>query len=277
MKLSTFTKTIICTLLIFPFLTSCQTTKNNENTISADSYSESEDTEKEEIELPEIVRPADEEISMTAEESIKSAKKKTNAFQDFFTLGNKNELMICDTSSVFTTGISGKPVQKEAIIALNTEDGTAGFGSPYLAAYYIVQFDENGRKKLAKAVENYLSDFENKRLQRKGKNLYKQYGSVNAKLHWGALKSSTPNNGKGPVYFGYGFENQSPYFTISAFPVKNDYYDVAGESTTRESMNLKYYFTKAQAKELVNMLSDEKLQEYLGFTKPFKPEEADEY
>ena len=79
------------------------------------------------------------------------------------------------------------------------------------------------------------------------------------------------------MYYGYSFENKSPYFTISSFPVVNEYYTQAGEATSRESINVKYYFTKAQAKALIDMLSDEKIAGYLGLNKSFVPEEADEY
>ena len=260
-----------------PLIVSCQSSKKAADTVAADSYYEGEGQESVSA-LPEIEKtdPA-EELALTAEESIKQARKKTNALQDFFTLGNKNEMMICDETTLFTTGISGKPAQKDAIIALNTKDGTAGFGSPYLAAYYFIQMDETARHKLARAVDNYYSDFDAKRLERKGKNIYKKYGSIDVKFHWGAVKGSTPNNGTGSLYMGYSFENGSPYFTLMSYPVKNDYYDVVGDSTTRESMTIKYFFTKAQAKDLVTMLSDEKLAEYLGVTKPFIPVEADEY
>ncbi|MBR1640539.1 MAG: hypothetical protein IJ688_14290 [Treponema sp.] len=276
MKISALKKISLCTAILFPILISCQSNKN-QTVIEADSYSEDGADSTESLQLPEVVRTADEEESMTAEESIKSARKPTNAFQDFFSLGNKNELMVCDQTSLFTLGISGKPAQKEAIIALNTKDGTAGFGSAYLAAYYFVQMDEKARHQLAKAVENYLSDFENKRLQRKGNKRFKQYGSMDVKLHWGSIKSSTPNNGSGQMYLGYSFENKSPYFTLFCYPIKNDYYDVVGDSAARESLSIKYFFTKAQAQDLVNLLSDNKIAEYLGITKPFIPVDADEY
>ena len=277
MKITKITKTTILSTAILMMFTACQSTAKEKNIIQADNYSESAE-ENESLELPEIVKPAEEETSeITAEEAIKSARKKTNFLQEMVTLGNKNEVMICDQTSLFTLGISGKPAQKEAVIALNLKDGTAGFGSQYLAAYYFVQMDESARKKLAKAVDNYISDFENKRLNRKEKNSYKKYGSMTVKLHWGSLKGSTPNYGSGKMSIGYTFEKSSPYFTLSAFPVQNDYYEYAGESTTRESMSVKYYFTKAQARDLVTMLSDENLSQYLGLTKKIVPVEADEY
>ncbi len=273
-------KTLALSLMItLPFLVSCQSTKGEASAIEADVYSEeNEENNADEVSaLPEVVRTPKEEEALTASDSIKSAKKKTSRLQDMFTLGNRNEIMFCEETTLFTTGLYGKPAQKEAYIVLNTKDGTAGFGSQYLAAFYYVQMDEKARNKLKKAVENYLSDFENKRLQRKGRNLHKQYGTMDAKLQWGSLKTSTPNNGTGTFFLGYSFENKSPFFTISCYPVMNNYYETAGDATTRESIQVKYYFTKAQAAALVEYLSDEKIAEYLGYSKTFVPEEMDEY
>ena len=268
MKISKIIKTFFFLTAIIPTFLSCQSSKNLE-TIPGDSYSEEG--------LPEVISSTGNENQLSTEENIKNAKKQTSAFQDFFSLGNKDEIMLCETTSFFTKSMTGKPAQKEAVIALNTKNGTAGFGSAYMAAYYYVQMDQNARQKLAKAVEQYLSDFENKRLNRKGKNTFKNYGSISVTLQWGSLKSSTPNNGEGPLYLGYSFENKSPYFTLTAFPIQNNYYEVVGESTTRESLNLKYLFTKAQAQELVRLLSEDKISEYLGLTKPMISVENDEY
>ena len=97
-------------------------------------------------------------------------------------------------------------------------------------------------------------------------------------LDWGTVASSTPNNGSGQGYCGYEFEKGSPYFTISNFPFVNDYYEVVKGSTTRESMGLKFYFTKSQAKQLAAFLSNEVIYKALTDAKViFIPTQADEY
>ena len=116
--------------------------------------------------------------------------------------------------------------EKQATLVINTENYNAGFGSSYMAAYYIVTFDESAREKLIKSINNYLEDFENKRLQRNDKKTYQAYGKIPMHLDWGTVASSTPNNGSGQGYCGYEFEKGSPYFTISNFPFVNDYYEV---------------------------------------------------
>lgn len=205
-------------------------------------------------------------------------KKKKNPIQDFFTFGNKDDYIRYDTTTVFAKELTGRLNEKDADIYLRTDDFMAGFGSYYLASYYIVQFDDANKEILAKAVENYLDDFENKRLNRKGKKTEKTYGKINYRLDWGPISSSTPNHGKGTGYLGYEFVKGSPYFTISNYPFENEYYKVAGDATTRESQTLKYFFTKAQARQLVERTQNEYIKKVLSGTNELPAAtEADEY
>lgn len=60
----------------------------------------------------------------------------------------------------------------------------------------------------------------------------------------------------------------------------NNHWDVVGDSTSVESMSLKYYFTKSQAMQLCSMLEDEKIASYVtGFSSDefLTPEKNDEY
>ena len=105
-----------------------------------------------------------------------------------------------------------------------------GWGSYYLLAYYYIQFDDANRWKLLNAIDNYFSDFENKNLQRKGKDTERTYGKVSYRLDWGSVSSTTQNHGTGDGYMGYNFMKGSPYFTIKNFPFKNDHFDDASET-----------------------------------------------
>ena len=73
---------------------------------------------------------------------------------------------------------------------------------------------------------------------------------------------------------------QSPYFTISAYPTHNDYYEIVGDTVSTESMRIKFFFTKAQLNDLVNMISEENiaaaLSEYFE-TNYYKSAAVDEY
>lgn len=246
-KLSIITITLLSSLLLF----SCASSKNIED-VQLDSYAGENEEEPVKIESKKT-------STTNTKSNSKTKKKKTfsEGVKDFFTFGNKNDFVKTDSSSVFTTTATGSIKLQDSQIFISTKEDLAGFGSAYMAAYYIVLMDTDSRAKLAKAFDSYLSDFDNKRLNRKDTKSFKKYGTFKTTLNWGPLEATTPNHGSGTAYLGYEFKKNSPYFVLSNYAYYNDYYDVAGDSTTRESMNLKYYFTKAQMKELLSMIDEE--------------------
>lgn len=265
-------KTIVCVLVFALLLSSCTSTKNQE-TVPVDNYDSltaSSDSEQIVIEKSE---------SQNKNQNL-NKKKEKNAFEKFFTFGNKDDFVYVDEFSVFTTGALGGIKQKKADFMIAPEKQTAGFGSTYMAAYYIVQMNEESRKSFINAVNQYFSDFENKRLERKGRNTFKKYGNINVHLDWGTIASSTPNNADGKAMIGYEFIKNSPYFSITMYPMHNNHWDVVGDATSKESMSLKYYFTKAQALQFINSLEEKSITKLLlGYSSDeyLTPEEIDEY
>ena len=154
---------------------------------------------------------------------------------------------------------------------ISVDDLNSGFGSAYMAAYYILTMDEISRQKFIDSFNRYCSDFENKKLNRKGSKTYKIYGSTDVHLDWGTIKTSTPNNADAKALLGYEFQNKSPYFTITIFPVHNNHYDIVGDSTSKESLSLKYFFTKSQALQLCSFLEQKITSETMDIVN------ADEY
>lgn len=265
-------KTIVCVLVFALLLSSCTSTKNQE-TVPVDNYDSltaSSDSEQISIEKSE---------SQNKNQNL-NKKKEKNAFEKFFTFGNKDDFVYGDEFSVFTPGTLGGIKQKKADFMIAPEKQTAGFGSTYMAAYYIVQMNEESRKSFINAVNQYFSDFENKKLERKGRNTFKKYGNINVHLDWGTIASSTPNNADGKAMIGYEFIKNSPYFSITMYPMHNNHWDVVGDATSIESMSLKYYFTKAQALQFINSLEEKSITKLLlGYSSDeyLTPEEIDEY
>ena len=258
-----FLISILSTSIIF---SACQSSKNN--VTASDTYNDS----------PDLEINAEEQQSEAAETASNTpvTPKKKNALEEFFTYGNRDDYIKYDETSVFVSEFGLK--EKRATVLLRPDNQLAGFGCYTGAVYYIIQFDQVSRKKLADAMENYLSDFENKKLQRKGKHTERSYGKLGYRLDWGSLSSSTPNHGEGSGYAGYEFVKGSPYFTISNYAFYNDAFDEIGDSVTRESAQLTYYFTKSQIKQLVELISEDKITEQLvknGYLRA--PTEADEY
>ncbi len=258
-------------LALFPLvLISCGSTK--EVQASPDTY----------VAADEIAAPdgnPDETTEGKTATTKATGKKKKNAIEEFFTFGNKDDYINFDQTTVFTKEITGM-TEKNANVVIRYDNHMAGFGSYNSAGYYYLQFDKDSRAALAKAAEAYFSDFENKRLQRKGKKTERAYGKIKYMLNWGSISASTPNYGTGEGYLGYEFVKNSPYFTIYNYEFKNDYYERAGDATTRESPFVKYYFTRAQLRNLVQLLSEENITKQIIENDPeyiFVSSEADEY
>ena len=264
-------KTILTSAALIMLLASCGSTKAPQT--SADSYdSEPSAPDTEVSENGEVVEKKAKPVGR--QEQKRTTK---DFFKDVITFTNKEDYIRYDACSLFTPEFGGIKERKSTIL-IDVDDLSAGWGSQYAAAYYIVTFDENARAQLKKAAEQYFSDFENKRLQRKGKHTDRAYGRLGYKLAWGATSATTPNYGKGEGYLGYEFVKNSPYFVIYNYPFENDYYERAGDATTRESMTLRYYFTRAQLRTLLDLISEENVLAQISESNMFQtPTYADEY
>lgn len=245
-------------------LSSCQSTKEE---VSSDSYNQNTKIEvSNETEITEENTESS-ETSETTDETLKTftsqdSKAQNTWAKNLLTLGNKNDYILMeDTSKAIVRDFAGLK-ESDLNFLLRVDSNLAGFGCSIMGAYFIAQFDDVARARIAKAAQQYFDDFENKKLSNK-KNVAKNaYGSINYKLNWGTFKSSTPNNGTGPAYLGYEFVKKQPYFIIWSYPLPNDYYEIAKDSTTRESSSVKFYFTRNQLKKLVEILSEENLENY---------------
>jgi hypothetical protein len=203
-----------------------------------------------------------EDATETMNEKTNAKKKKEKKQFVLFKYGNIGDYISVDETSVFVPNVFGSLKQKKATVTIDPKKNEAGFGSSYLAAYYYLFWDTESRKAFLNSIDSYFSDFENKRLNRKLNTSEKVYGKADVRLRWGALSNSTPNNGKGKMYLGYKFKEKSPFFSITIYPVFNEYSKDTG-AVDKESMMLTYYFNKSQLADLQNMLSDETIAKAL--------------
>lgn len=203
-----------------------------------------------------------EDATETKNEKTNAKKKQEKKQFVLFKYGNIGDYISVDETSVYVQNLFGVLKQKKATVTIDPKRNEAGFGSSYLAAYYYLFWDTESRKAFLNSIDSYFSDFENKRLNRKLNSSEKVYGKSDVRLRWGALSNSTPNNGKGKMYLGYKFKNKSPYFSITIYPVFNEYSKIT-DAVDKESMMLTYYFTKSQLADLKNMLSDETISKAL--------------
>ncbi|MCF0242486.1 MAG: hypothetical protein HUK25_07600 [Treponema sp.] len=240
------TKLLAACVLTVSVLAGCSSTKTDMELESADSYGDS-------------VSVSEEGTKISTDTKADNKKKKKSSG---FTLKNlfKAKFEEIDSGSIFTTKALGGIKQNVTSVVIYPKEEMAGFGSAYMAAYYYLVFDQQNRQALAKYVEQYFSDFENKKLNRDNKNSQKAYGKIQAKVVWGTIKGNTPNYCTGTIYIGYKFVDKSPYFTLSMDKTINEVF-LSGNSSIEESLQLHYFLTKNQASSLVASLSDEKVSE----------------
>ena len=182
-------------------------------------------------------------------------KNKGNAFVNFFT-GGQQDIEI-DMTRVFQKTAFGTLKEEDALCIYNIETGLSGFAAWYRGGMYHVLLNKTGRSLFREAVNRYLDDFENKRLDRKGDRT-KIYGEHPVSLQWGSFATMIGNRARSRVQFGYEFKDGSPYFLLSVPSAENEQYNT-GRSKIAASATLRFYFTKAMTSQMMNALSEEKI------------------
>lgn len=203
--------------------------------------------------------------AQSANNDIFSEKKfktiKDNKPKGLGLFSRKNKNYECGTFFCYAPNQIFKMEEVEGTVYFNAELKMAGFQANYYHQIYYLFMDENSRKKIKENVEQYIKDFEEHSLSKKGKT-YRQYGEVPVRLEWGSISSMVDAYGNGKLQSGYRFHNDSPYFTLTVWPVKNLEQKKAAGSA--KSIKIQYFFTKKQAETLVNLLSNENLAEKLN-------------
>ena len=110
---------------------------------------------------------------------------------------------------------------------------------------------------MKESVEKYLADFENKKLIRdKTSKTGTIYGKTKGSMKWGTAPFMMNAMSEPTINFGYAFVKKSPYFRIKINPTKNQAQN-QGKMEEQTTIDMYLYLTKAQAKQLVELLSDQ--------------------
>ncbi|MCR5766466.1 MAG: hypothetical protein K6G09_10900 [Treponema sp.] len=203
------------------------------------------------------------------EEVIPAETKKKSSFSEsvanFFKIGNQ-AFIEYDTTELSVLNPVGTLKKEDAVFACIKDTDQAGFGCQYISGFYYVFLDTDSRKKLIDAGNQYFKDFENKKLDRKSKKTQQKYGKVKSDVYFGSLKMQAKNHAQPVTYYGYSFKKNSPYFTITCMAAQNLRYTSVDDIYPVNSTVVVYYFTKAQLKNLMNLLSEENLNSYKANT-----------
>jgi hypothetical protein len=123
---------------------------------------------------------------------------------------------------------------------------------------YKLYLDNDTRNLVLKAVTQYKSDFDQKKLAVKG-NHVAIYGSSPALLDWGSVPFNSSS--KPVIQTGYQFEGGAPYFTLVLPQTANDLYNGLNASKVQFSAYESWFFTRDQASALADLLVQKKLQD----------------
>lgn len=174
-------------------------------------------------------------------------------------LFNVNKYTKVKTSNLTITNTLGSPKVKKSTFIYKPETDMGGILVHYDTSYYALYLAQRERNVLISAVKNYLADFENKNLDKKLKKSDRVYGQVNGYEEFGIVEQMMTNCSKPKIYFGYRFLKNHPYFCIYSAKALNLAVDQKDKGAVKYSVDQKYYFTKAQAQELAEFLSDENI------------------
>ncbi|MCH5291237.1 MAG: hypothetical protein J1D88_05675 [Treponema sp.] len=166
----------------------------------------------------------------------------------------KNSLIELGTFELGTENTLGGVKKEKGTVYYNTELGLVGFYSRYLLNLDYVYFKDNARALVAAALDRYLEDFAAHALKTRGKT-YKEYAEVPVRVEWGTIPTMIDSYANTKLQVGYRFVKRSPYFAFTVWQVENE--GPKKGATKDSNIALRYYFTKAQAQELLAKLTDE--------------------
>lgn len=136
---------------------------------------------------------------------------------------------------------------------------------PAQGAKYALSLKPETRTAIADAITRYYADFDQRTLQKKGRERKSIYGTAPSALTWG-VASFIPSSAKSlPVLqLGYTFIDDSPYFTITMPASKNIKLTSDSDYTAKESMEIILYFTRAQAERFSSLMAKENLDKEIA-------------
>ena len=201
----------------------------------------------------------------TAKKSnTKNKKKVKNPFEGMFT--PKQDKYIFYGETPLSTGTIGYGIKhRTAQIFVDPQSKKVGIQTYYQSSFFDFMFDEKDVALIAEGFEKYLEDFANHKLIKnksmKTRKIYTSKG--NCRVEWGTVKFMMNNFGDAKFHVGYEFKNKAPYFCIIVKDAKNIATDI-GSNHADKSVEVQLYFTKAEARKLLDMIGRERVKQELA-------------
>ena len=201
--------------------------------------------------------------ALTLAGTLLSAKTKYDAngdkvsfWKDLFMGTNKYveyDDVVLQTGTVFQ-----QQKERDSTMIYNPKTQEAGVATYYQTMYFNFVFSQAEREQIIRAVSLYLDDFTNKRLIRNNNKSTKMYGTGKCFADFGTTKIMMNHEAKTTYKVGYRFEKKAPYFVISVQGAK-DQSENQSEYQVKDFPTVTMYFTRAQAKDFAQKLSQDQL------------------
>ena len=223
-----------------------------------------EESESDEEEAVPVTATADEYIEASPEKKTTKPKSKIhNPFEGMFEPKQKKYIFYEQTPlSTGTIGYGIKPRTAEIFVDPKTKK--VGIQVYYQSSFFDFMFDEKDVALIAEGFEKYLADFDAhvliKNKTMKTRKMYTSKG--NCRVEWGTIKAMINNYGDAKFHVGYEFKKNSPYFCIIVKDCKNIATDL-GSNVAEKSVEVQLYFTKAEARQLLEKIGRERVKQEL--------------
>ena len=223
-----------------------------------------EESESVEEEAVPVTATADEYIEASPEKKTTKPKSKIhNPFDGMFEPKQKKYIFYEQTPlSTGTIGYGIKPRTAEIFVDPKTKK--VGIQVYYQSSFFDFMFDEKDVALIAEGFEKYLADFDAhvliKNKTMKTRKMYTSKG--NCRVEWGTIKAMINNYGDAKFHVGYEFKKNSPYFCIIVKDCKNIATDL-GSNVAEKSVEVQLYFTKAEARQLLEKIGRERVKQEL--------------
>ena len=183
-----------------------------------------------------------------------------SGFEKFF---GTNRYDVFDECAMYIKPIAGKIKAKKGNFIYRRGTDVAGYRIYYDTTAYTVEMAQETRQLCCDSIDRYCDDFENKRLDRKGKfdKTRRVYGSAPGYEEFGVAIKLMNYKAKPVFHFGYAFVDGNPYFTIFVAKAKNLALEGkrSEETPNLETIPQTYYFTRAQAQKLKEFICEENI------------------
>ena len=223
-----------------------------------------EESESVEEEAVPVTATADEYIEASPEKKTTKPKSKIhNPFEGMFEPKQKKYIFYEQTPlSTGTIGYGIKPRTAEIFVDPKTKK--VGIQVYYQSSFFDFMFDEKDVALIAEGFEKYLADFDAhvliKNKTMKTRKMYTSKG--NCRFEWETIKAMINNYGDAKFHVGYEFKKNSPYFCIIVKDCKNIATDL-GSNVAEKSVEVQLYFTKAEARQLLEKIGRERVKQEL--------------